>query len=81
MEKTVVKATWVYGVAMLALVACLWIGWADFDPNVPQDVVRQGIHEAPRRAVQLLVQFAMPIFLTGFLLAGLFGRLRGRARG
>ena len=64
--------------ATLALAACLWIGWAGFDPDVPQATVREAIHVAPRTVVQLLVQFVAPAALVVFLLRGLVARWRTR---
>jgi len=53
--------------ATLALATCLWVGWRDFDPDVPQAVVRDAIHAGPRVVVQLLVQFVAPVVLVAFL--------------
>jgi hypothetical protein len=53
--------------AVLALAACLWVGWRDFDPFVPQAVVRDAIHAGPRMAMQVLVRFVAPIVLVAFL--------------
>ena len=53
--------------AALALVTCLWVGWRDFDPFVPQAVVRHAIHAGPRLAVQVLVQYVAPVVLVAFL--------------
>ena len=60
--------------AALALLACLWIGWSDFDPNVPQDVVRESIRATPRVLVQILVQYVAPAFLVAFLVREAFVR-------
>jgi len=75
------KPIWVYLIVVAALVASIWIGWGDFDPYVPREVVQETIRAAPRNIVQLLVQFVVPILLVGFLVKeGLaFARSRRKA--
>lgn len=63
------KPLWVYLIAVSALIGSVLVGWADFDPNVPQAVVRDSIRETPRLLVQVLVQFVLPIALIGFLVS------------
>lgn len=58
---------WIHGMAALALVACLWIGWADADLHVPQDEVRELTRATPRLVAQLVLQFVAPVVLAGFL--------------
>ena len=62
------KDRWIVAAAVGALVVCLWLGWWGFDPNLPQDVVREAIHAAPRRTAQLLLQFVLPVVLGAWLL-------------
>jgi hypothetical protein len=62
--------------AALALLACLWIGWAGFDPDVPQSVVRETIRATPRQAIQLLVQYVVPAVLVVFLVREVAARRR-----
>jgi len=40
--------------------ACLWIGWRDFDPWIPQHEVRENIRFAIRWLIQVLVQYVIP---------------------
>ena len=61
------RPLWVYLVAVMALVASVWIGWAGSDLHVPQETVREVIRTAPRNIVQFLVQFVVPVLLVGFL--------------
>ena len=70
------RSWWVYAVAILALLGCLWVGWRDFDPNVPQDVVRETIRATPRLVIQLLVQYVAPLLLGAFLLTEFIAKLR-----
>src|SRR5690606_14805181 len=75
------RSWWVYAAAVLALLVCLWIGWRDFDPNVPQEVVRETIRATPRLFFQLLVQYVAPLVLVAFLVTELVARFRtNRAR-
>ena len=67
MNATPLRSTTTILFAVLALVTCLWVGWRDFDPFVPQAVVRDAIHAGPRMAVQVLVQFVAPVVLVAFL--------------
>jgi hypothetical protein len=76
MSSTGYRSWWVYSLAILALLGCLWIGWRDFDPNLPQEVVRETIRSTPRLIIQLLVQFVVPMGLIVFLLAELGAKLR-----
>jgi hypothetical protein len=75
------KPLWVYLVAVGALIGSVWVGWADFDPHVPQVVVQESIREAPRVIVQVFVQFVLPVALLGFLVkeAAAFVRSRRKA--
>jgi len=72
---------WVYLTAVAALAACLWVGWGDFDPRVPQEAVREAIRAAPRQAVQYCVQYLAPVLLLGFLAAEAAAHLRSRRKG
>ena len=76
MSSTGYRSWWVYSLAILALLECLWIGWRDFDPNLPQEVVRETIRSTPRLIIQLLVQYVVPMGLIVFLLAELGAKLR-----
>jgi serine/threonine protein kinase len=74
------RSSWVYSLTILVLLGCLWIGWRDFDPNLPQEVVRETIRSTPRRIIQLLVQYVVPIGLVAFLFAELVAKLRTSGR-
>jgi hypothetical protein len=60
---------WLYSLAVAALAACLWVGWSDFTPWVPQAAVQEAIRAAPRRIFQILVQFVAQVLLVGFLVS------------
>ena len=60
------RPAWMYVMAVAALCACLWIGWADFTPSMSQAEVQQAIRAAPRRIVQILMQFIAPALLLAF---------------
>lgn len=51
---------WLYVVLTLLLLVCLWIGWRDFDPWIPQEEVRESIRLSIRWAIQILVQYVIP---------------------
>ncbi len=70
------RSGWVCAAAALGLLTCLWIGWRDFDPNVPQDIVRETIRATPRLIIQLLVQYIVPFALAAFLVTELMAKLR-----
>ena len=76
MSETVGKSAWAYVAAAIALGACLWIGWGDFDPQVPRATVQAAIRATPRGLVQLLVQWLVPVGLLLFLGRGLYVRSR-----
>ncbi|MEX0899757.1 MAG: hypothetical protein WD081_03600 [Gammaproteobacteria bacterium] len=52
--------TCLYTVLTIGLLACLWVGWRDFDPRIPQDEVRENIQSAVRWTLQLLIQYVIP---------------------
>ncbi len=60
----------------VVLVACLWIGWRDYDPRIPQEVVREGIRTTIRRIVQILVQFVIPGAIVAYFGQEAIARLR-----
>jgi hypothetical protein len=66
--------------AVVALVACLWIGWSDFTPQVPQELVKEAIRAAPQRVMQIVVQFIAPAMLNGFLSSAVAARIRAPQR-
>ena len=74
------RSAWVYVGALVMLGACLWVGWSDFDPYVPQEVVRGAIREAPRQVVQAVVQFVAPAVIVAFLASEAVARWRAHAR-
>jgi hypothetical protein len=65
-----------YVILGLALVACLWIGWRDHNPWIPQDVVRANIRSTIRRVMQISVQFVIPGAIVAFFVGEAFGKLR-----
>ena len=58
---------WLYLGLALLFVACVWIGWRDFDPFVPQEAVRAGIRGSIRGTFQFLVQYLVPIAILVYL--------------
>ena len=67
MTRRMQRAWWVYGLAVIALAACLWAGWSGFDPYVPQETVRESIQLGIRGAAQIALQFVAPALLLMFL--------------
>ena len=64
---------WLYVGMVLMLIGCLWTGWNDFDPVIPQAEVRESIRSGIRSVIQLFLQYVMPtviiIFLAGQIAA------------
>lgn len=58
--------TGLYLVLILAFAACLWIGWHDFDPWMPQETVRETIRSGIRGIIQLAIQYFIPINILVF---------------
>lgn len=71
---------WLYAVLTSVLLACLWIGWRDFDLWTPREEVRGNIRSTIRWAVQVLIQYVIPggivIFFGKEAIAGLRGEKR-----
>ena len=57
---------WLYVGLALVLFSCLWIGWSDFDPMIPQDEVREHIRSSIRWVIQVLIRFAIPFAILAF---------------
>lgn len=51
---------WLYLGLVVVFLACLWIGWRDFDPMISQNEVREMIRANIRWVIQTLVQFVVP---------------------
>jgi hypothetical protein len=50
-----------YLVLIVLFAACVWVGWQDFDPRIPQEVVRENIRSGIRGTIQLAIQYFIPI--------------------
>ena len=78
------KPWWVYALLVIALGACLWVGWRDFDPHVPQETVRESIRLGIRGIIQLTVQYVLPVVILLVLvreaLVGLHARRTARGK-
>ncbi len=46
---------------VIALLACLWIGWSGYDPYIAQEVVRENIRSSIQGMIQISIQFLLPI--------------------
>jgi len=71
---------WIYITLTVVLLACLWIGWRDFDPWVPQDEVRENIRSSIRWVIQVLVQYVIPVAIIIFFGREVVTKLRGTQR-
>lgn len=60
-RNTAAARAWYYFILALLLVICLWVGWRDFDPRIPQEVVRENIRWIIRSTVQILIQYIIPL--------------------
>ena len=58
--------TGLYLLLILLFIGCLWIGWHDFDPWLPQDAVREDIRSSIRWIIQLMVQYFIPLNILVF---------------
>ena len=58
---------WLYAGLILMLLGCLWTGWHDFDPAIPQAEVRESIRTSIRSVIQLFLQYVMPTVIIVFI--------------
>jgi hypothetical protein len=72
--------TWLYVVLTLVLLACLWVGWRDFDPWIPREQVRESIRSTIRWVIQVLVQYAIPGAIVIFFGREILAKHRGKQR-
>ena len=70
------KRAWCYIGLLLALAACLWVGWGDFDPRMPQAEVRETIRLSIRWTIQVLVQFVLPVAIVTYLIGDIVANRR-----
>jgi hypothetical protein len=62
------KKIWLYFGLLLILSASLWVGWSDFDPSIPQELVRENIRSAIRSSIQITIQYLVPLGIIGFFI-------------
>ena len=74
------QRSWLYFGLALLFVACVWIGWSDFDPFVPQADVRAGIRATIRGSFQFLIQYLVPVAILVYF-AGKAMNRRGPQQG
>jgi len=60
---------------VLVLLACWWIGWRDYDPNLAQEVVRENIRASIRGLIQISIQYVLPIAILVFFTSELFNAM------
>ena len=71
---------WLYVILAFAFLACLWVGWRDFDPWIPQNEVRENIRSTIRWLIQVLVQYAIPGAIIIFFGKEVLDKLRSKHR-
>lgn len=69
---------WLYVGMVLMLFGCLWTGWHDFDPVIPQAEVRESIRSSIRSVIQLFLQYVMPTVIIVFLASQVAADYRAR---
>ena len=69
-----------YAGLFITLCLCLWAGWRDFSPWIPQAEIRETIQLTVRFSAQLAVQFVVPAAITAFFAKEAVARLRARHR-
>ena len=73
---------WLYAVLTLVLLACLWVGWRDFEQwvSVPQEEIRENIRSNIRSAIQVLIQYVIPGAILIFFGKEVIARYHGKKR-
>lgn len=71
---------YLYAVLSIVLLACLWAGWHDYDPWIPQDEVREGIRSGIRWTMQFLVQYAIPVAIIIYFGKDAYATFRSKNR-
>jgi len=62
----------------LILFICLWAGWSDFDVQMSQNEVREGIRSTIRQLIQFSIQFAIPAAIIAFFVKEIIRWFRSR---
>jgi len=60
---------------VLVLLACWWIGWRDYDPNLAQEAVRENIRASIRGLIQISIQYVLPIAILVFFTSEFFNAI------
>ena len=71
---------WLYIGLAIALLACWWVGWRDYDPYMAQEAVRENIRESIRWTIQLFVQYLIPVGIVIFLVKRVVLNSRSKLR-
>jgi hypothetical protein len=69
---------WLYLALALLLVGCLWVGWHDFDPYIPQEVIRENIRSSTRRTIQITIQYIIPLAVLVFFIREITAKRRSK---
>ncbi len=62
---------------IVVLCVCLWVGWSDFEltkPEVTQEEIRESIRIYVRTAIQLAVQYFIPLAIVVYFGKKILGR-------
>ncbi len=78
LANTPASRVWLYFALAALLVACFWIGWRDFDPNVAQEVVRENIRSTIRRTIQIVIEYIIPLSILVFFVREIIARKRSK---
>lgn len=64
-----------YTALAIILLACWWIGWRDYDPNLAQEAVRENIRASIRGLIQISIQYVLPIAILVFFTSEFFNAI------
>ncbi len=63
---------------VLILFYCVWLGWSDFDPRIPQELVRNNIRSGIRSSLQVIVQYIVPVSIIAFFVREIMASRRSK---
>ena len=70
---------WLYVGLIFVFFVCLWVGWRDYNPMMPQNEVREMIRSNIRGVIQIFVQFVIPGAILVFFAKEGIAKIRSRS--
>jgi hypothetical protein len=78
-DKTTLSKTVLYSSLLIIFLICLWVAWSEFNPLIAQDVIRDNIRCTVRWAIQISIQYIVPVAIVIFFVKEIIASRRSKA--